>query len=194
MEIYTGIQREDQKLVNLFRGTEVLARLILGGTIFEIGAINSDTKKFEFDVPDILLKEKDLKFFILCADGRSDDACWFFYGFNRKRLSPFATSARGNLYLIQDKAYQVVFFEEDNTFSLAILVLKQKDNKVVFQEIPIWEGAFVKEPIPESYSNLAQMVKSASDLYEKRVKLIPTLSTTIGRYNERGNNGTNVAA
>jgi hypothetical protein len=184
MEIYAGIQREDKKLVNLFRNTEVPARLMLGGTIFKIGEMPGlGVQKYEYDIPDILLKERDLRFFILCTDGRADSSCWFFYGSNRKRLSPLTTSAKGNTYFLQEKAYQVVFFEESNTFSLAILVLERRGNKVVFQEKPIWEGGCTKEPIPKSYSSLEQMIKSAFDLYEKRVKLLPTLSIVIGGSN-----------
>ncbi|MCK9393786.1 MAG: hypothetical protein WCX30_01585 [Candidatus Paceibacterota bacterium] len=163
MEIVIAIPREDRKLVEIFLRTSRngLAKLFRGGTFFELAEIESSRKQI-FDIPKILLPEKELKLYIKCYNLRSENYSIFSFGVNGDRLAPFhlftdPTIADAVFFSPNGKYH--ISFARDDTFLISRLTLMRKGRQLFLNIKEVWSG-YLNEAVPEDLDIIRPMILS----------------------------------
>lgn len=167
MKVYAGVPREDYDLIYGLRG-RCQSKLLFNSTLFEMGEFNWMDKSVSFAIPNILLEEKSLDFFIMCGDGQERDFCWLYYGINGEKLFPLHFSNKKKLIVyLAEKGVHSFIFSYDETFTLYQFVLRKKKNTIVVYRKLKWYG-HVGEIVPETFWKLEPMICSAFKAYRTK--------------------------
>ncbi len=170
MKLFAGISREDHLMAKKFTNeTGRTARIVLGGTIFELIDFQDVPPHDEFAIviPEILA-DQDMDFFIECYDCVKDELSWLSFGVNGERLGPFHVFKNHPsliaLYYSRGGTIQAIF-DADESFSFIKLTVEKGDELIACSQELIWTG-YQGEPIPSSLFMLEPTIRMAFDYAE----------------------------
>lgn len=176
-KILIGIYREDPELVNTYRNLGREAKLVLGGSIFEVVDMDSDLADYDqsvFGIPPLIENEEGIPL-IQCTDGKGANAAWFSFGLNGERLGPFHVFKKVNPYVaayISPYGIIQVFITGNEMVTVTEHRLELIEGGVLYSRKNLWSG-FLDEYVPDSLLMLEPAIKLAYSMYEiKDIKSI----------------------
>ncbi len=184
MKVIAGILGENPRLAKTYsRISNMSARIVLGGTLFEVGNVfdyGVIEEKFTFSLSPII-RDKDFSLYLECSDGKENSLSWMSFGCNGERLGPFHIFNKEDpfksLYYSLKGITQFLFFENEK-FILSKSVLRRKNHLVFYKKEIIWQG-FIDEPIPSSLFMLEPTIRLAFDTYTIENNPKPVSKTTF---------------
>lgn len=168
-KILIGIYREDPELVNAYRELGGEAKLVFGGSIFQIVDMDSDLGDYDqsiFGIPPLIEKEGGVPL-MQCTDGKGVNATWFSFGLNGERLGAFHVFKKPNpyvaVYLCTNGIVQVLITSSE-TVTVTEHRLGISEEGILYSRKTLWSG-FLDECVPDSLFMIEPTIRLAYAMY-----------------------------